>query len=95
METQRTRAPTEREHAFRPFKSMDILQLNVRNYSSAFVFFENIQKQRVLDRKQPSQSFSTQRLPLYNLRLDCKLQVVFNATLESCMLSQESMHHWK
>ena len=45
--------PTECKHAIRHLNGTNNPQLNAFNYSNSFTFFNDIQKQRLLETKQP------------------------------------------
>ena len=53
MERLRTFDPTECKHAIRHLNITKIPQLDVFNSSNSFTFFNDIQKQRLLETKQP------------------------------------------
>ena len=53
MERPRTLDPTECKHATRHLNGTINHQLDAFNYSNSFTFFDDIQKQRLLETKQP------------------------------------------
>ena len=53
MERPRTLDPTECKHAIRHLNGTNNPQLDAFNYSNSFTFFNDIQKQRLLETKQP------------------------------------------
>ena len=53
MERPRTLDPTECKHAIRHLNGTHNPQLDAFNYSNSFTFFNDIQKQRLLETKQP------------------------------------------
>ena len=53
MERPRTLDPTECKHAIRHLNGTNNPQLDAVNYSNSFTFFDDIQKQRLLETKQP------------------------------------------
>ena len=53
MERRRSLDPTECKHAIRHLNSTENPQLNAFDYSNSFTFFDDIQKQCLLETKQP------------------------------------------
>ena len=53
MECPRTLDPTECKQAIRHLNGTNNPQLDALNYSNSFTFFNDIQKQRLLETKQP------------------------------------------
>ena len=49
MERPRTSDPTEYKHAIRHLNGTDNPQRNACDYSNSFTFFDDIQKQRLLE----------------------------------------------
>ena len=53
MKRPRTLEPTECKHVIRHLNATDYPKLNAFDYFNSFTFFDDIQKQRVFETKQP------------------------------------------
>ena len=87
MERPRTLDPTECKHAIRHLNGTHNPQLDVFNYSNSFTFFNDIQKQRLLETKQPP--FRITKLnTLWCFCLDHQftISIKLNSERKSCLL---------
>ena len=83
MERPRTLDPTECKHAIRHLNGTHNPQLDAFNYSNSFTFFNDIQKQRLLETKQPP--FRITKLNTYHYGAFAWItnsQLVLNSTLK-------------
>ena len=83
MEHPRTLDPTECKHAIRHLNGTNNPQLDAFNYSNSFTFFNDIQKQRLLETKQPP--FRNTKLNNYQYGAFAWIansQLVLNSTLK-------------
>ena len=86
MERPRTLDPTECKHDIRHIYGTDNSQLNAFDYSTSFTFFDDIQKQRLLETKQPA--FRIPKLNTFNYGAFARItnsQLVLNSTLEKAV----------
>ena len=89
MERPRTLDPTECKHAIRHLNGTHNPQLDAFNYSNSFTFFNDIQKQRLLETKQPP--FRITKLNIYHygaflMDHQFTISIKLNSERKSCLL---------